>query len=417
MKHPLNIVNPSPETCVKCKGRMWCGPKCYVLEKYSVYEKTASQFKGTSFEGSSPPGFFVSHYSYPKVNVAPMSPTEHLKNASILDDSDKWFGMSEDKIISFRQQLVRSNSQFEVNSASDPSRNLMDIQELVMAKDATDVNIELKKKPRFDISFSDTAAPMGPTGELKKFSLDSNPSVDKKVDYMVSDVDVKSNVAMRELFEYGIGVNQLHKLLSAGLLGVKKSRRLTPTRWSIVAVDDSLSKYLLDSIKYYSQVDEVQLFSASYLGNNFHILIYPGSWCFEQLEAWFPGGVWTEQAKEPNITSDHEFYTGKKGYAENVTGAYYSARLAICEYLEKIKRQASVIVFREITPEYKLALGVWVIRNSVRDAMSSKPITFGDLSLALDYLGKKLNIPIKYWQKESKLLDDVKNQKRLFDFV
>ena len=40
-----------------------------------------------------------------------------------------------------------------------------------------------------------------------------------------------------------------------------------------------------------------------------------------------------------------------------ITGAYYSARLAVAEHLKRIRRQASAIVFREITPEYKIPMG------------------------------------------------------------
>ena len=146
-------------------------------------------------------------------------------------------------------------------------------------------------------------------------------------------------------------------------------------------------------------------------------MLAPRGWAFEQMEVWQPGSFWTKEEKKPNIIADYEFHKGRKTYASNVEGAYYSARLAVCEYLMKIKRQASAIIFREIGRDYQTPLGVWQIRENVRNALKTKPLTFSDLNLALKYLGTKLTVPLKYWQKESKVLDAIKNQKRIVDWL
>ncbi len=418
MRIPITPVAPSPEVCVRCKGRLWCGLKCYILEKQATYEKSASQIKGTSFSGSSPPGFFVSHYNYPKVNVAPLSPTEHLANASILDDSDKWFGLPEGKIISFRQQLVKSSTPFAVNSASNPSYELAGLQELVLSSEPTGVDVELKSAPKQSLSFSDTFAPIGPSAELKKFSLSENPSVDRKVDYIVSDTDAKAGDGMEELFSHGIGVNHLHKLLSAGLLGEQKRRKLVPTRWSITAVDSNLSEYILEErVRHFPAIDGAQVFESHYLDNHFHVLLLPREWGFEVLEAWKAGGIWTEGASEPQIISDHEFFEGRVSYAENVAGGYYAARLAVCEHLLEKKRQARAIIFREIGSGYKIPLGVWQVRENMRNAMRSKPISFSSPGLALGFLEKRLTIPFKFFKRQSALLDDLLHQRTLKAFI
>ncbi len=121
--------------------------------------------------------------------------------------------------------------------------------------------------------------------------------------------------------------------------------------------------------------------------------------------------------KEPKIIADHEFFKGRKKYASNVEGAYYSSRLAIAEYLEKEKRQSGAIVFREIGEKYDITLGVWQIRENVRNALKKKPIEFSELKLALNFIEKKLKIPLKYWRKESKLLDFIQKQKKLKEFL
>ncbi|MFH1544742.1 MAG: hypothetical protein ABIE23_01445 [archaeon] len=103
-------------------------------------------------------------------------------------------------------------------------------------------------------------------------------------------------------------------------------------------------------------------------------------------------------------------------YADKVAGAYYAARLAVAEYLEKERRQATAIVFREIGKDYSIPLGVWVIRENMRNALKKKPLIFSELNLALRFLELKLTIPLKNYEKNSKLLDSLKHQKKITDF-
>jgi hypothetical protein len=110
-------------------------------------------------------------------------------------------------------------------------------------------------------------------------------------------------------------------------------------------------------------------------------------------------------------SGDFEDYTGRKDYAENVGGAYYSARLAVLEYLKNIKKQASVLVYREIGSEYSIPLGVWVIRESVRNAMKNKSKNFEDLNQALYYIMQ--NVIGRDLVTKSKLIKIVKTQKTL----
>jgi len=409
----------SPRLCIKCKGKLLCNLSyCPILKKHSLQAKSVSNIHDNEFVGSSPPSIFVSWKNYPKVQIAPLSPTEVFDSA-MLDAPEKWFGLPQEDIVGFRQQLLRSNKRVNVNDAASPGYELVEMQELVMAAKPTAIDVKLKKKPSSNISFHESAAPHGPQAPLIRMKLEENPSIPKKIDYMVSDTDIKSVDALLYLYNAGFPVSRLNKLLSAGTLGIGKRRKLVPSRWSISATDDSISKELVDEIKDFQQLGEINLFMSDYLGNRFFVLLIPGAWAFENLEAWIPGSMWYQE-KNPNkihVIQDHEFYGGRKTYASNVTGAYYAVRLAVCEYLKKVKRQAAALVFREITPEYNIGLGVWVLRQTARDALSKKPLTFSSLPLSLAFIEKKLQTPFKPWKKESKLLDFLQHQKRLSDFA
>ena len=406
------------QDCLKCKGRLWCQlPSCPIIDSYQQLFQISKSIPKKQFSGSSPPSVFVSWQNYPKLGVAPLSPNFIDPNADFLDNPEKWFNLSGQELISLRQQLIASYTNFNAFSATNPSKSLSEIQELSMAVKPVDVSIELKKVPSIDVKFDSLAPPLGPKGELKSFEIESMPKIPEKIDYIVSDSDAKAADALNELYKADIPVHALYKLLSVGVLGVKKKRKLVPTRWSITAVDSRLSESMLEKIKYFSELQEIQLFESSYLENHFFALLIPDAWAFEQLEAWSAGSSWMMGEKDARIVSDFEFCKGRKDYAENVAGAYYSARLAICEYLMKEKRQATAIIFREIAPSNLPPLGVWKIREAIRNAVRKKPLVFYDLDLALSFIEKRLTIPISLWKQQSKILDAIKYQKKLMEFV
>src|SRR3989338_1039057 len=116
---------------------------------------------------------------------------------------------------------------------------------------------------------------------------------------------------------------------------------------------------MIERVKGFGTIDYFELYHSNYLDNDFWILLLPTNWQFEQLEAWKPGTAWTLEEQEASIIQDFEFYNGRKEYASNVAGAYYAARLAICEHLMRRKKQAGALVFREIGEGYKVPVGIF----------------------------------------------------------
>lgn len=128
------MVKISPELCIKCKGKLLCGlSTCPIIEKKFSQTKIVSKIKNNSFEGVTPPGFFVSWQNYPKVSVAPLSaiPQEIL---GISDSPEEWYGLPQEKIISFRESLLMSYKKIPVSKASSPDYELIDFQEIAMSK-------------------------------------------------------------------------------------------------------------------------------------------------------------------------------------------------------------------------------------------------------------------------------------------
>ncbi len=415
------MVRPkfSKELCVVCKGsRLLCGkPRCPIMLKWFAAIPVKRLTFSKEISGSSPPSFFVGYRGYPNVLAGPMIPPITGESSAILDDSDRrWFGKTIDEIVNYRMMLVRASLRVNVKRFYE-DRLLATGQEIAMAAKPVDAEAVLEKEPKIRVELDSHSQPMGPSATVKSISLASEPVVPRRVDSVVSDTDLKAGDAVAELYSDGFSVHYIYRLLSSGLLGTSKSRKLVPTRWSITATDDIASRVLIKEIRDFPELGEFLLFSESYLDNHFLILMIPRVWSFEQLEAWYPGSAWLAKGYEPVIVHDYEFHGGRRSYAARVAGAYYASRLAVAEYLSKIRRQASVIVFREVRPGYVLPLGVWVIRETVRSALRKAPLTFNSLEEAIQHIRNSLKIPWKKWERKSQILKFFTIQKTMNDYL
>ncbi len=402
--------------CLKCKGNTRsvysCGkPFCPILQKF----KNAFPKIEHNFSGSSPPDLFVGQYNYPYVYTGILAPAEHVHNANELSSPEHWFDkkLSISNILENRGRLIYSR--FTTNVKKQPGKLLNVMQEVSMSKQPCDIEFFLAKKPKTELSLSYRLAPIGNPAPLINARIESNPKIDNKVDYIVSDTDLKSVEAIKLLHQYKFDTSTIIKLLSAGLLGFKHQRKLVPSRWSVTAVDDTISKHLMNRIKDYKVINEFRVYNEEYLGNHYEILFLPKPWLFEVIEAKLPGSCWNHDTI-PYLVQDYEDNFRRKTYAANVSGAYYSCRLAVTEHLSNLKRQASVLVLREVSKDYYAPCGVGILRELVRSAMRKKPELFNTLESALNRISSRLKIPIHDFIQKSKLLEVIKKQKSLFDF-
>ncbi|MDO8427938.1 MAG: hypothetical protein Q7S92_01875 [Candidatus Diapherotrites archaeon] len=378
--------------------------------KQNKYRLMALDFiKNNEFLGSTPPGLFVGEYGYPYVNVSLVSPTHIVQNARFLDTPEQWFGLDLNKFIAMRQQLVHAGKKMLSTQAQSPTNELQSLQELLMSKNSLTVDVKLEKQPLGRVEFNEIVAPVGPSAFLRKFSLEDTPKISRDIEKSYYDSDLKAETAVLSLYDSGLEISSLYKLLSAGVFGVEKNRKLVPSKWAITATDDMVSKNLISEIKQFEPAHEIQLFESHYLDNHFFLLFVPGSWSFEMMECWKPN----HQTTQEKIAQDHEFFEGRTTYAHNITGAYYSARLAAAEYLLAEKKQASCLVFREIGPAYEVPVGVWEVRENARHAFYNPSHSFPSIKSALDFIGTKLKAPLGEYKKKSDLLDFLQNQSKI----
>jgi hypothetical protein len=256
-----------------------------ILERAKFWKSTVEAAK--NFTGTSPPSVFVGRAFFPKVYVGILSPPSQQATADLLDSPEKWYQNKAtiDQIVGYRGQLIYSRFRSDVHSFKG---KLLEVtQEVAMSRRPADVEIELKKNPKFQFSFDPwITTPIGNPAPILQARLAENPSVERRVDYLVSDVDIKATNAVKDLYLHNLPVSRIQKIFSAGLLGVQIERKLVPTRWSVTAVDDIVGKILMSQVKDYQELGEIRLFSNEYIGNHYEILLLPETYQYELIECW-----------------------------------------------------------------------------------------------------------------------------------
>ena len=360
-----------------------------------------------NFSGSTPPEIFIGKWNYPNVYTGILAP-QKTGDTSMMSSPESWHKnkLSISQIVNYRNQLIYGRTQSNIKKLE--TRFLSVIKEVAMTHKSVATEFHLKKPVTVNKEQDDRSPLIPKAAEIEKAELQENAPVKPKVDYLINDKETKSATAIQELHKANTQTSTIIKILSAGLLGLKKNRKLVPTRWAVTCVDSTLSEQKIEKIGYFPQINEYLVFSGEYVGNHYEIILLPRYWSFEVIEisTKLSGGIW----------QDYESIFKRKKYAESVTGGYYSARLGITEYLERVRKQASVLVLREIRPQYYAPLGVGILREITRSAMKEEPKRFETLQESLNDIQTRLKTPINNYLSKSQLMQEMK-QKTLGQFI
>ena len=195
-------------------------------------------------------------------------------------------------------------------------------------------------------------------------------------------------------------------------MGKRKGRHLVPTRWSITACDSTIGDRLLEEVKKNTVIDTWQVREFSSLHNNYAVILMPTGWQYEWSEAFL-----RVLGNEELVFSDHEGNKKKTEYSP-LGGCYYSCKMAVLDALAREKKQAGAIILREAHRGY-VPMGVFNVRENVRNAMNRPVTEFEDIRSALVHIGKKFTLPVQRFVDEGELLRTMIHQRQstLKDFL
>ena len=82
----------------------------------------------------------------------------------------------------------------------------------------------------------------------------------------------------------------------------------------------------------------------------------------------------------------------------------------------KRQKQSGVMIFREIQPEYAIPVGVWQVREGVREAMKNNPQEVDSLNEAIALATKRMSISKNEWLAHGDMLKLI-TQTSISDFL
>jgi hypothetical protein len=364
------------------------------LKRISSSAPIRSVEVGRELEGSTPPSVFIGSWNYPKVYAGPMIAPVH-GDTLVMDTPEAWIpgGRTQEDILGFRMSLVRGKRPVYVEDLG--SGYIGKLQEIALSSGSVESEASFRESPR-GFSLSDEHTPYGPSGSLEKLDLGTS-RMDADLERVFYDGDLRASEAVVALHGKDLPFSAIQKAFSCGTMGIGKRRRLVPTRWSITACDSAIGNHLLGEVKRNPVIDTCRVHESTTLSNRYAVLLLPTGWQYEWMEAFLQ-----VMGNEEMVFADHETGSGKTEYS-SVGGCYYSCKMAVLEALAREGRQAGAIIFREAYRGY-VPMGVFNVRENVRNAMKSAPLEFEDMKGALAHISSRMQLPLSRFVDESTLL-------------
>jgi DNA repair protein NreA len=344
--------------------------------------------------GSSPPSVFIGSWNYPDVYAGPMVTVVH-GNTSIMDTPESWIpeNKTQEEIIGYRLNLIRGKQQTNAHELN--TRFIEKLQDISLSDTSVESEVAFSSTPT-GTTFSEEHTPFGPSAPLEHFEIEMG-RWDRQLEKVFYDTDLKAADAVTDLHRQGLLFSSIQKAFSVGTMGCGRNRHLVPTRWAITACDTTIGDHLLSQVKKYPIIDTWRVHEFSSLHNNYTVILMPTDWQYEWSEAFLH-----VLGNEELVFSDHEGRKKKTTYSP-LGGCYYTCKMAVLEALAREQKQAGAIILREALHGY-VPMGVFNVRENVRNAMNQAPREFEDIRTALCHISQKFTLPVTRFIEEGEVL-------------
>lgn len=369
-------VKIRPELCYRCKTfKHLCGlPTCPVKERLKVVARTfAIVSVNKRVYGASPPSGVVGEHAYPNVptmvNVPPDVVSERARE---FENPPEWWmrGLSLDDIVKIRSSMVSIVDRYNVRDVEKLIEREIALTQVASRPVDLEVNVEkiIDRSILLDLKLLPLSIRV--RGEVK---VSSNPRIDRVVEKVIYDQDLKARDAVLYLYEHGVDVYTIQRAFSFGLLGTRRFRKLVPTRWAITAVDRILTEHLRARVRKLPVLNRYYVYQFSYLNNKFTVVLLPENLRVYWIEFWYSRSGFCDR---PVLSVEIE--EDLKGNVETMDGGFEAARMGLLEAMFKHGFQARAIIVREILPEYYIGVGNWHIREDMRHILDTRPVVCTD---------------------------------------
>jgi hypothetical protein len=307
------------------------------------------------------------------------------------------------------KNILGSTQDTNIRNINDRLKN--EISNIYKSKKEIEFTSEFEKELKFNkVVLNKVSGIVGSKNPLLTLSANENSKTSKQIE-KYTQTDIKAKEAIITLYERGVNEHQIINLLALGEFGININKKLVPTKWSITAYDQTIEKHLHKKIINYPSIENFEIYYYKNKSDTHIMILLPDTYMGEHFEDWHND---SDSVSEPQVGVDYVGFDNRLRTSEpNNAGGYYATKIAINEYLNSRKKQASFIAIR-IIRNYDVPLGVVFVRECVRECLKNqvlKTSTLKDVELFL----KDYPTHFKHFIN-SKVLKERRAQTKLKDF-
>lgn len=346
----------------------------------------------------SPPGLYVETTRYPILQAGILASTEPLEWLSIYDHPESWRGMDRETILSMRRHLYSLVLPIDAREMQ-PKDHIETLQTISLSVAPVALGVEVGTlPPRHLGSQFGSQLPTSPVVNVRSLEILSNPEI-SKVAERITEKDIPAADAIWQLLDYEYSLEQVVRLMSIGLLGRKKNRRIIPMRSAYKAVIDSFIDRSIMELIDRPYTDDIQLYLGRVCNDSFTIVIRPGEPRVDYLKI---------EDYESGCTRGTSFESTDIPTTDAKTSIYADhARFSAYRHMLADAKQSHIIIFHHSNQQRNRILGPWVIRAGVQEALQSSHVSIDDVSSLPAILDSILKPTLSSWAKETPLLSRI----------
>jgi hypothetical protein len=343
----------------------------------------------------SPPGVFIETAKYPVLMAGVLASRQPSEFLSIFDHPDAWQGLDREAILSMRKYLYRFVMPVNAREMS-PSSTIKTLQALALSVSPVELEIEAPSLPAQDLKSVGALLPSSPIVHAQSLQLNSEPEI-SRVAKTVTEKDIPASDGIWKLLDYDYSLDFAVRLMSVGLLGRHKNRRMIPLKSAYKAVIDVFVNRAVMELIDAPSAQTSRIFTRDLFGDRFTVLMTPGEPRVDYVKLDMTRkpmsrGVSIESTRHPGLDAKTSVFADHARYS------------AYCALLSE-RRTSHVTVFHLSRNTKNHVLGPWIARAGVKETLQTDPVLLEDRENTFAVLRSVLRPELGAWIDETNLLE------------
>ncbi|MBD3404814.1 MAG: hypothetical protein GF411_01605 [Candidatus Lokiarchaeota archaeon] len=367
----------------------------------AIGQALSSQLQLESIEASSnltvysPPGVTVETAKYPIMWAGVLASTQASEWLSIYDHPIAWNGIQKEAILTMREYLYRFVVPIDAREMM-PTDMVETLQTVAMSVTPIALDVEVGRLPPRTLQTNGGLLPSSPQVQVKSMKIVSDPEI-SVVAEKISQRDVPASESIWKLLDFEYSLDQVARIMSLGLLGKLKRRRIIPLKAAYKVVIDSFIDRSISELMDKAEGSSSKLFISDFLDDSFVVVMTPGgpSVDYVHLQDY-------EMDKKRTLSME-----GELNHMTDPKTILYADHARFSSYTQMLNehRNYHITVFHYSNKTTNQILGPWVARAGVTEAFNNSSVHLEDPEVTKTILDSLLYRGLEYWTKDTPILN------------